>query len=91
MAKRRLYRVEWSGECFVLANSERDAEKEALTGLRVLGSDDAGIEVSAAVVGSGAAQGAIPPEWSNARPFGARSGENDSVGQIARRQEGGSR
>jgi hypothetical protein len=73
---KRLYRVDWHGECFVMAESSVEAVSLALD--EIMGAEDVGLDGSAVVHTGGA--GRVPSDWAESIPFG---GDDDrTVAEI---------
>jgi hypothetical protein len=78
--KRELYRVHWSGECYVWAEDERDAERVALTEIGQARADEMGIDVMGIKE-----DGNHPPDssWSDSLPYGDPPGRWDHYLTVA--------
>jgi len=76
----KLYRVDWSGECYVWAKSEREAEQAVLD--EVGYAEEKGILADATAVD----KNDVPdPEWLPAVPY--RSPDDRTVGEIIEAME----
>jgi hypothetical protein len=65
----RLYKIEWSGVAYAVAEDEAGAVKAARDGLREYGEHPAGVECSARPVRAGEA---VPEFWRAGLPFSER-------------------
>jgi len=80
MSNEKLYRVDWSGECYVMAKNEREAEQVALD--EVGFADDFGLCADAEAVDKNEVP---PPEWVKSIPYCRE--DDKTVGEILAEME----